>query len=287
MRIITMKLDKADRGIIQLLMEDGRMPSIDIARIVSEISKRSVSYRINRLIKKAIIHVGAIPYPVALGYPVTAEVLIKAKPGKIESVAHQLSANERISYVSCSLGNHDIGILVHARDNADLRMILANEISNLPDIIDTTMVLIPMIVKDINHWQLPMSGNSQDTPSKRPPFFPTDVSVQSIDSIDRKIIHLLMEKGRLSASEIARHIEMVSSSNVIDRINRLIKSHVISVSAIINPLKVGYPIRADVQIEMGSDSIIENAYRLAKYEEISWVAAAIGGSSLSIQICSP
>ena len=105
------------------------------------------------------------------------------------------------------------------------------------------------------------------------------------DIIDRKIVDLLHEDGRMPASEIARRIGGGISERVVRyRIDRLVQEKVIAPTAVVNPKSVGYPIVADVWLECESDSIMEVAEKLAGYENISYVACSIGETDVSIQI---
>jgi Lrp/AsnC family transcriptional regulator for asnA, asnC and gidA len=105
------------------------------------------------------------------------------------------------------------------------------------------------------------------------------------DAIDRKIADLLMEDGRMPASEIARRVGYDVSERVVRyRIDRLVKEKVISLTAVVNPKSLGYPIVADVWLECESDSILDVAETISKYEMVSYVACAIGKTDVSIQI---
>jgi len=48
---MSVKLDWLDKQIIDLLTEDGRMSSADIARRIGQTNERLVRYRLERLIK--------------------------------------------------------------------------------------------------------------------------------------------------------------------------------------------------------------------------------------------
>jgi Lrp/AsnC family transcriptional regulator for asnA, asnC and gidA len=105
------------------------------------------------------------------------------------------------------------------------------------------------------------------------------------DITDRMIADLLMEDGRMSASEIARRVGGGISERVVRyRIDRMIKEKVIKLTAVVNPKTLGYPIVADVWLECKADSILEVAEELSKYEMVSYVACAIGETDVSIQI---
>ena len=106
-----------------------------------------------------------------------------------------------------------------------------------------------------------------------------------IDDIDRAIIGLLQENGRISSAEIARHLANVSSRMVRYRIERLIDKGVIQVSAIVEPRTVGWDVRADVWIEVSPGRLMEVANRMTKFDQVSYVACSTGDRDISIQVC--
>jgi Lrp/AsnC family transcriptional regulator for asnA, asnC and gidA len=107
-----------------------------------------------------------------------------------------------------------------------------------------------------------------------------------IDINDVKIVNLLMEDGRMSASEIARQIDGISERVVRYRIDRMIDEGIINISAIVKPQAFGLETYADVWMEVESDKILEVANKLAEYENVTYVACSIGETDVSIQVVS-
>ena len=105
-----------------------------------------------------------------------------------------------------------------------------------------------------------------------------------IDKIDVKIVNLLLEDGRMSASEIARQLGEISERVVRYRIDRLVENDVIRVSAIVSPKAFGLDTFADVWLEVESDQILEVANKMAEFENVTYVACSIGESDVSIQV---
>jgi len=105
-----------------------------------------------------------------------------------------------------------------------------------------------------------------------------------IDKIDVKIVNLLLEDGRMSASEISRRIGDISERAVRYRIDRMVEDGVISVSAIVIPQAFGFDTRADVWLEVESDKILEVANKMKVYDNVTYVACAIGETDVSIQV---
>jgi Lrp/AsnC family transcriptional regulator for asnA, asnC and gidA len=105
-----------------------------------------------------------------------------------------------------------------------------------------------------------------------------------IDNIDRKIVNLLMEDGRMHAAEITRRIGNISERAVRYRIDRMTENGVIKISAIVNPTGVGMSVVADVWLEVDSDAILDVARKMADFDNVSYVACSIGETDISLQI---
>jgi len=106
----------------------------------------------------------------------------------------------------------------------------------------------------------------------------------NIDKLDLEIVNLLLEDGRITASEIARTIGGISERAVRYRIDRMREENVIRVSAVVNPKALGLDIYADIWIEVESDKILEVAKTLAENESVTYVASSLGETDVSIQV---
>jgi Lrp/AsnC family transcriptional regulator, regulator for asnA, asnC and gidA len=105
-----------------------------------------------------------------------------------------------------------------------------------------------------------------------------------IDKTDVSIISLLMEDGRMPASEMSRRIGGISERVIRYRIERIVKEGYIQISAITNPKSFGYSVTADVFLEVESGVILEVAKKASEYDCVSYVACSIGESDISIQV---
>ncbi len=278
---MTPKIDSIDQMIIKLLMEDGRMSSAEIARRVTDISERAIHHRVERLLQQGTIRVSAIVDPRVVGYAVRADILLDVAPGQISAVAERLVNLEQVHFVACSFGNFDVTSTVYARDNAELYKFIAETIMNIPGVesIDTT--LTPLVLKDIFDWRIPMSSGL----SKMEPFFPRQVGVYEINQEDREITHLLIEDGRMPATEIARRLGNITARAVRERIETLTRQGVFRVSAIVAPETVGFPVRADAFLKINTRHVLAVAETLAVCDETTYVGCSIGVPNLSIQFC--
>ena len=106
----------------------------------------------------------------------------------------------------------------------------------------------------------------------------------TLDKIDREIIHLLNEDGRMSCAEIARRLGGVSPRTVRHRVESLIGRDIIKVRAIVNPVALGYHVMADVLIEVEPGRVREVAEAVAAFHQVSYVACATGDTDVSISL---
>ncbi len=106
----------------------------------------------------------------------------------------------------------------------------------------------------------------------------------SLDAIDRQIVALLSEDGRISSAEITRRVGHVSERAVRYRIERLVRSGVVRVTAIVNPQAVGYKVMGDVMIEVAPGMLQAVAEQIVGLESVSYVAGSLGDGDLSVQV---
>lgn len=105
-----------------------------------------------------------------------------------------------------------------------------------------------------------------------------------LDDLDRTIIGLLTEDGRLSASEIAGKIGGVSERTVRNRITALLQSRMIMIGAIPDPTAMGREVQADVMIEVEPGRIEDVAIALGEYDEVGYLATTTGRYNLSCAV---
>lgn len=107
--------------------------------------------------------------------------------------------------------------------------------------------------------------------------------MKKINKIDIDIINMLMQDGRMTASEIAQRIGFTERS-VRYRIERLVELGIIKVTAVVNPRALGYTVVADVWIEMESGAAQSIVQELLAMDCVTYLATSIGERDISVQI---
>jgi Lrp/AsnC family transcriptional regulator for asnA, asnC and gidA len=148
--------DEIDRKIVDLLMEDGRMPAAMIARRVGGgISERIVRYRINRMVDEKVIKIRPIVNPQAFGLTTRADVLLEVESDAIMDVARKAMEYESVSYAACSIGEMDVSIQVVGKDTAEIYRFVTEVIGKMPGVRKTTTSIVPIVLKDVYQWSIP------------------------------------------------------------------------------------------------------------------------------------
>ena len=147
--------DKTDVKIVNILLEDGRMPASEIARRIGDISERAVRYRIDRMVDVGIIQVSAVAKPQAFGLTTIADVWMEVESDRILEVAKKMAQFDNVSYVACGIGESDISIQVVAKDTAEIYQFITEVVRKVPGVRKTTTSIVPLIIKDVYQWRVP------------------------------------------------------------------------------------------------------------------------------------
>jgi len=97
----------------------------------------------------------------------------------------------------------------------------------------------------------------------------------SLDALDLALIRQLQHDGRMSLTDLAE-AHRVSHGTIRNRLDRLLRSGVIRISAVVDPSRVGFPTRVIMVLNAGlaEQEAIEQA--LAQLSEVTFVATVAG-----------
>jgi Lrp/AsnC family transcriptional regulator, regulator for asnA, asnC and gidA len=149
--------DKTDVRIVNLLLDDGRMPASEVARRIGDISERAVRYRIDRMIDEGVIRISAVAKPQAFGLTTIADVWMEVESDRILEVARKMAEFDNVSYVACGIGESDVSIQIVAKDTAEIYQFVTEVVRKVPGVRKTTTSIVPLIIKDVYQWRIPES----------------------------------------------------------------------------------------------------------------------------------
>ena len=147
--------DKIDIKIVNLLLDDGRMPASEIARRIGDISERAVRYRIDRMVNEGIVQISAVARPQAFGLTTIADIWMEVESDRILEVAKKMAEFDNVSYVACGIGESDVSIQIVAKDTAEIYQFVTEVVRKVPGVRKTTTSIVPLIIKDVYQWRVP------------------------------------------------------------------------------------------------------------------------------------
>jgi Lrp/AsnC family transcriptional regulator, regulator for asnA, asnC and gidA len=143
--------DRLDFLIIQELQQDGRADAAKIARAVNA-KERTVRKRIARLIEVEAISLTAIVNPKIFGYAYTVDIFLNVVPEHEADVIERLLAMPEIAHIAYGLGDQDVFIQAHFKENDELRKFLRRVLPAIPGVRVTNVILVPRILRNTNQW---------------------------------------------------------------------------------------------------------------------------------------
>ncbi|MGN0237181.1 MAG: Lrp/AsnC family transcriptional regulator [Lepagella sp.] len=136
------KLDNLDKKILNIVMENARIPSKDIAAQCG-VSRAAIHQRIQRLIDmKVIVGSGYIVDPHKLGYNTCTYVGVRLEKGSLyREAATELSKIPEVVECYFTTGPYSMLIKVHAYDNQHLMQLLNDKIQHIPGVTETETLI--------------------------------------------------------------------------------------------------------------------------------------------------
>lgn len=113
---------------------------------------------------------------------------------------------------------------------------------------------------------------------------PTPIRKSTLDKIDRQIVAILREDGRLSASEVAGRIGNIAERTVRHRIAGLRENKHIVISAIPDPTSLGQTAQADLLISTKPGQAESVARQIAELEPVGYLCAQSGEYNLGASV---
>ena len=135
-------LDDTDHQILDALVRDGRMSMRTLAETL-HISRANAYARVERLRTSGVLRgFRADVDPGLSGLATSAYVTLNIRQAAWRQIAEQLQALPGIVHIALVGGEFDVVLLVRARDNADLRRLVLDEIQGMDGVTNTRTLLV-------------------------------------------------------------------------------------------------------------------------------------------------
>ncbi len=139
-------LDAMQMRIIAELETNPRQTHTELAKKLG-IVRHTVRRKLNTLLEDGVIKVVAIPDPFVLGYRTMAGILIKVHPGRLDTVAEELTAHERIQHVIISTGRYDVMAWAVFRDSEEMSDFVTGKLGGISGILSHETVMSLRVAK--------------------------------------------------------------------------------------------------------------------------------------------
>ncbi|NYD77454.1 Lrp/AsnC family transcriptional regulator [Arthrobacter cupressi] len=100
-------LDDVDTRLVQLLVEDGRVPVAELGEAVG-LSAPAVRRRLNTLFENGNLSVRAIVEPADIGLPIEAVIWVRTAPADVADVGRLLGGEPAVRYAAMALGEFQL-----------------------------------------------------------------------------------------------------------------------------------------------------------------------------------
>lgn len=266
-------LDEGDIAIIEALQRDAREPFTTLARRLGT-SEAHVRRRVKALIDADVIAITAVGDPRVFGLESLAWLGLSVEPGRVEAVAEALVEMPRIDYAVITAGEMNVMAEAACATKDELYdLVLA--VRSLLGVTRTETFVYLRLLRQNFEWSRGEAVHRSDVRA---------VQAAVLEPFDVAIVRALQRNGRASFRELGRELG-VSERAVSARYVRLAELEAVRVTAVVNPLNLGWNAMAWLGIRVaGSAQFEQVAAQLAEIPGISYLVVASGRYDLMAEV---
>jgi len=259
-------LDDLDLMLIRELESDARQSCQDLGDKL-EISKATVSRRMQRLLDRGVIDICTIPYAPAMGFRTAATIRLNTLPGRSDEVADRLKSYENIHVIVLLTGRNDIALFTVFRSHSEMIDFVERELASTSGVVRADISVILKWVK--------MSWSVFDA---KPTDF-KDAMSRDLDELEMRLIRELESQPRESVAGLARKVG-ISRSLAKHKLQTLLDEGIIRVVSIVDPEALGLETRAVIDVAVQPGKLYTVANTLSGDSRILQVAITTGPFNL-------
>ncbi|MFT3853783.1 MAG: Lrp/AsnC family transcriptional regulator [Ilumatobacteraceae bacterium] len=260
-------LDEFDVRLVQLLTDDGRASTRDLARVLG-LRENTVAARLRRLMSRNILRIRAVVDWHAAGYVSPVLLFLDVEGRRVTEVVDALAGIDHVQSVCRVFGSVDIisRVLLSGNENlASFRERLGREIPEA-----RVVHLLPEL--EVAKYL----GTFHAVPPLDTKLVPFPAPNVDLDELDLRLLGVLIHDARQSWRSIARQLG-VSEGTVRSRFKLIEQSGLAKVMAQIDPVAA----RIDVDyawlgLEVADGAVDEVVRRAVQRPEISVVSRTVG-----------
>jgi Lrp/AsnC family transcriptional regulator, regulator for asnA, asnC and gidA len=160
-------LDGLDRGILQLLHQNGRMPYSAMAKALKS-NEATVRKRVDRLVRQGVVEIIGVSNPYRLGLETHVMIGMEVDLGALDAVADELASMEEFSYVACASGGYDIVAVAVFTSDAELYQFLSQRLAKVKGIRATHTSHLLRLMRRTFNYRIPDTSEANPKESESP-----------------------------------------------------------------------------------------------------------------------
>ncbi len=248
-----MNLDDIDTRLCEALQRDGRASMESLAASVG-LSRVAARARVARLVESGTLRIVGIVHPSTQQLRAFAHLSITVD-GPASAIGRVIAESDTVPLVSVVAGRAALVAEARAAGTGALRDEV-NRIAATPGVVHVESTLYTERVKDLF------------AP-------PTPIAPAEIDDVDRAILDILKSDGRTSYASLARETNF-SPSAVRGRVQHLLASGVVRVTALVAPGKVGLRHMCGFGLRLHGPDEDADVAAIAALEAVSYLSLTLG-----------
>lgn len=264
-------LSPRDVALVDALQRDGRRPFTALAAELG-VSEAHVRRRVRALVDTDAIAITAVADPRVFGLEALAWLGLSVAPSRIDSVADELTRMAGIDYAVITGGELNVMAEAACRTTDELYDLVAG-VRALPGVARTETFVYLKLLRQSFQWN--REGGGADVRAVR---------AGELGPLDIALIQALQRDGRASFRELGRRLG-VSERVVSARYLELMEMNAVRVTAVVNPLTLGWRAMAWLGIRIADGARLERAAaELGELPELSYLVVASGRYDLMAEL---
>jgi DNA-binding Lrp family transcriptional regulator len=254
-------LKDSDVALVEALQRDGRRSFTVLAEELGA-SEASIRRRVKALVDADVIAITAVADPRVFGLDSLAWLGLAVEPAHLDAVAEAVTAAEGIDYAVITSGEFNVMAEAACASMDELYELVAS-LRALAGVTRTeTFVYLRLL-----HQRFQWSRGEAGAPA---------VGTAPLEPLDVELIQALQRDGRASFRELGRELG-VSERAVSTRYADLVEQNSVRVTAVVNPLNLGWDAMAWLGIRLGPAADLDRvAEELSGIDALSYLVVASG-----------
>lgn len=267
-------VDSADRALLDLLVADEKVTNRELATRLA-VSESAVSIRLRRLVASGVLIFTALIDWETAGFEWFVICRIKTHGRAPSDICADIRKLPQCEAVSLAVGAVDVLAYFLAQDRA--------EINHIADCLATIEGVVSIGLDLAIETATTELGRRLFLAIDPPPIRLPAPRIE-IDDLDVAIMQELVADGRQSSRNISRHLK-VAEGTVRARVNRLTRSGLVRVVAMVEPTAVGLGgVIASVCIRADRTKLRDAFSQLIKIPEVVFGAICLGRWDLNVTV---